>query len=154
MNQNIIIGAFTKPWPKGVADLEHHFGPMISHSMELYQLLKDYDPKYVGAIWDSAQSILAGEEPEQGLDIIWPYLCQVHLKNVFYQRTSGPENRAEWTRYFTTGRQGLASWERVAGYLMKKQYKGAVILTHEYTDQSSVNRLLKEDLDYAKTLLK
>lgn len=132
--------------------IQHHFGPMISHSMELYQLIKDYDPRYVGAIWDSAQSALAGEEPEQGLDIIWPYLCQVNLKNVFYQRTNGPESSAEWTRYFTTGRQGLASWDRIAEYLTKKQYKGPVILTHEYTNQKEIHTLLAEDIKYAKTL--
>lgn len=133
--------------------IQHHFGPMISHSMELYQLIKDYDPRYVGAIWDSAQSVLAGEEPEQGLDIIWPYLCQVNLKNVFYMRTNGPESQAEWTRYFTTGRQGLASWTKIADYLKKKQYRGPVILTHEYTNQKEVNTLLEEDLKYARTLL-
>lgn len=132
--------------------IQHHFGPMISHSMELYQLIKDYDPDYVGAIWDSAQSALAGEEPEQGLDIIWPYLCQVNLKNVFYMRTSGPESDAKWTRYFTTGRQGLASWDRIAGYLTEKNYKGPVILTHEYTNQKEINSLLEQDICYAKKL--
>lgn len=132
--------------------IQHHFGPMISHSMELYQLIKDYDPRYVGAIWDSAQSILAGEEPEQGLDIIWPYLCLVNLKNVFYLRTNGPESNAKWMRYFTTGRQGLASWEKIADYLKKRQYKGAVILTHEYTNQDAVNTLLAEDIAYARNL--
>ncbi|MDI6618084.1 MAG: sugar phosphate isomerase/epimerase family protein [Clostridiales bacterium] len=132
--------------------IQHHYGPMISNSMELYQLLKDYDPKYIGAIWDSAQSVLAGEEVEQGLDIIWPYLCLVNLKNVFYLRTNGPESEAKWHRYFTTGKQGLASWPRIAGYLKKRQYKGAVILTHEYSNQAEVNKLLAEDVRYAKSL--
>ena len=132
--------------------VQHHFGPMISHSMELYQLIKDYDPKYVGAIWDSAQSILAGEEVEQGLDIIWPYICLINLKNVFYKRTNGPESEAKWQRYFTTGKQGLASWTRIADYLKNKKYKGAICLTHEYTNQAEVNRLLAEDAQYAKSL--
>lgn len=132
--------------------IQHHFGPMISHSMELYQLIRDYDPKYIGAIWDSAQSILAGEEPEQGLDIIWPYLCLVNLKNVFYMRTTGPESEAKWQRYFTTGKQGLASWPRIADYLNKRQYKGAVCLTHEYTNQTEVNKLLLEDIKYAEII--
>lgn len=132
--------------------VQHHFGPMISHSMELYQLIKDYDPRYVGAIWDSAQSILAGEEPEQGLDIIWDYLCLVNLKNVFYKRTSGPEDEAKWERYFTTGKQGLSPWPRVIQYLKNRGYEGPICLTHEYTNQAQVNKLLAEDVKYAKFL--
>ncbi|HEY5560273.1 MAG TPA: TIM barrel protein [Clostridiaceae bacterium] len=134
--------------------IQHHYGPMISNSMELYQLIKDYDPRYVGAIWDSAQSILAGEEPEQGLDIIWSHLCLVNLKNVFYRRTSGPELEAKWERYFTTGKQGLASWPRIINYLESKGYNGAICLTHEYSSQNNVNQLLFEDIKYAKSLLK
>lgn len=132
--------------------IQHHFGPMISHSMELYQLIKDYDPRSVGAIWDSAQSILAGEEVAQGLDIIWPYLCLVNLKNVFYLRTNGPESPAKWQRYFTTGKQGLASWPDIAAYLKKRQYQGAICITHEYSNQNDVNKLLAEDITYAKSL--
>lgn len=132
--------------------IQHHFGPMISHSMELLQLLKDYDPNYIGAIWDSAQSILAGEEVEQGLDIIWPYLCLINLKNVYYHRTSGPESDATWQRYFTTGRQGLAPWPKIADYLKSRQYRGAICITHEYTNQTEVNRLLAEDIHYARSL--
>ena len=132
--------------------IQHHFGPMISHSMELFQLIKDYDPKYIGAIWDSAQSILAGEEVEQGLDIIWPYLCLVNLKNVFYMRTNGPESQAKWSRYFTTGKQGLASWPDIASYLKQKNYQGAICITHEYNNQKDVEKLLAEDITYAKSL--
>lgn len=135
--------------------VQNHYGPFISNSMELYHLLEGYNTEYVGAIWDSAQSTLAGEEPEQGLDIIWSKLCLINLKNVFYRRSNGPEaEKAKWERYFTTGRQGLASWPRIIEYLENRNYMGTIVLTHEYTDESQINRLLAEDIAYTKSLFK
>ncbi len=133
--------------------VQHHYGPGVNNSMELRHLVGEFDPKYIGAIWDAAHSGLAGEEPEQGLDIVWSHLCMVNLKNAFYKRVSGPEAKtAEWERYFTTGKHGLASWTRVSDYLKSRQYKGAICLTAEYSDEEQVERLIAEDIVYAKSL--
>jgi sugar phosphate isomerase/epimerase len=133
--------------------IQHHYGPGVSNSMELLHLISEYEPQYIGAIWDSAHSALAGEEPEQGLDIVWSHLCMVNLKNAFYYRVNGPEaERAIWKRYFTTGKQGLASWNRISDYLKSRNYEGVICLTAEYTDESRVNELIREDIAYAKSL--
>jgi len=133
--------------------VQHHFGPMISNSMELYHLIESYDSKYVAGIWDSAHSALAGEEPEQGLDILWSNLCMVNFKNAYYKRVTGPEAEVvKWEIYLTIGRQGLASWLRIAGILKERKYKGVICLSGEYTDEEQVNRLISEDIAYAKSL--
>lgn len=133
--------------------IQHHYGPMVSNSMELLHLIEDFNSEYIGAIWDSAHTALAGEEPEQGLDIVWSHLCMVNLKNAFYRRINGPEaDEAKWDRYFTTGWQGLASWSRVAAYLKERDYNGVVCLTAEYTAEEEVNKLIKKDIEYAKSL--
>lgn len=133
--------------------VQHHYGPMVSNSMELRHLVEPFDPKYIGAIWDAAHSALAGEEPEQGLDIVWSHLCMVNLKNAFYLRTNGPEaEEAQWDRYFTTGNQGLASWPRIARYLKKRNYEGVICLTAEYTQEDKVNDLIAKDIVYAKEI--
>lgn len=133
--------------------IQHHYGPGLSNAMELRHLIEGYDPKYIGAIWDAAHSGLAGEEPEQGLDIVWSHLCMVNLKNGFYIRTNGPEaKQAEWERYFTLGSQGLASWPRIASHLKNREYKGTLCLTAEYTDEKKVQELCLQDISYAKCL--
>ncbi len=133
--------------------IQNHYGPGVHDSMELRQLIQDYDPNHVGAIWDAAHSGLAGEEPEQGLDIVWSHLCMVNLKNAFFNRINGPEaEKAEWKRYFTTGKNGLASWPRVSEYLKGRGFNGVVCLTAEYSDEDQVNRLITEDIAYAKSL--
>jgi sugar phosphate isomerase/epimerase len=121
--------------------------------MELLHILEAYDPKYVGAIWDAAHSALAGEEPEQALDIVWDKLLLVNYKNAFYMRQNGPEaDRAEYRRYFTTGPQGMASWERSIRHLKKLGYEGNICLTAEYTDEEKVNEYTSLDIVYIKSL--
>ncbi|WP_165452435.1 sugar phosphate isomerase/epimerase family protein [Paenibacillus thalictri] len=132
---------------------QQHYGNHIIDSMGLLHLLDGLDPGKVGAIWDTAHDALAGQQPEYGLDIVWPYLCMVNFKNAYYKRTSGPEaEQAEWKRYFTSGRQGLASWSRAAAYLNKRSYQGVICLTAEYTNEQETERLIREDIQYAKSL--
>lgn len=134
--------------------IQHHYGPGISNSMELRHLIEDYDPKYIGAIWDAAHSGLAGEEPEQGLDIVWSHLCLVNFKAAYYKRKTGPEaDEAQFERYFTTGRYGLTSWSRVVKYLSKRNYEGVICLTAEYTDELNVNKYIADDITYVKELV-
>lgn len=133
--------------------IQNHFGPMVSNSMELHHLLEDYDPKYVGAIWDAGHSGLAGEEPEKGLDIVWSHLCLVNLKAAYYRLKNGPEAKeAEFERYFTTGRYGLCSYRRTIRYLKKRGYEGVICLPAEYTDEGNVNEYIAEDIAYVKEL--
>ncbi|MDB5084261.1 MAG: Sugar phosphate isomerase/epimerase [Bacilli bacterium] len=132
---------------------QQHHGNQVVDSMGLLHLMEKFNPNYIGAVWDAAHDALAGQQPEFGLDIVWSHLCMVNLKNVFYQRSNGPEAaNAEWTRYFTTGPHGLASWPRVANYLQKRQYEGIVCLTSQYNAEHEVDRLIAQDLVYAKSL--
>ena len=40
----------------------NHFGYMTANSMEMLHLVENFDPKYIGVIWDAGHSGLAGEE--------------------------------------------------------------------------------------------
>jgi sugar phosphate isomerase/epimerase len=132
---------------------QQHYGNYINDSAGLLQLMEHMDPNYIGAIWDAGHDALAGQQPEYGLDIVWPHLCMVNFKNAYYKRMSGPEaETAEWKRYFTSGRQGLASWPRAAEYLKSRQYNGVICLTAEYSNDQEVERLVREDIAYAKSL--
>jgi sugar phosphate isomerase/epimerase len=133
--------------------VQNHIGPSIANSAGLLYLLEKYDPRHITAIWDAAHNGLEGEEPEIGLSAVWSHLSMVNLKNAFQRRTNGPEaDVAEWESYFTTGRQGYASWRRVADYLKQKNYQGVVCLTAEYTDEHKVDTYIAEDIAYAKSL--
>jgi sugar phosphate isomerase/epimerase len=136
--------------------VQNHCGTFLGvHEFSLYHLLKDYDPRYIGAIWDAAHNALEGMEPEMALDIVGPYLHIVNLKNAFWERANDANaDVAEWKVNWTTGRQGRASWKRVVAKLKAMEYTGPICLTAEYSDEEAVDRYIAEDLAFARELLK
>jgi sugar phosphate isomerase/epimerase len=133
--------------------VQNHCDQFVANAAGLRRLVEHFDPKHIGAVWDAAHCALNGEDPELAADILWSHLCMVNLKNAFWQRTNGPEAEvAEWRHYWTTGRHGLASWPRVAAELKRRGYRGVVCLTAEYDDEASVNRLIAEDIAFARLL--
>lgn len=138
--------------------VQNHSGNFISNAMGLLHLMEKFDPKHIGAVWDAAHNALNGEEPELALDIVWQQLCMVNFKNAFWQRKNeaagaGPKTEiSEWKPFWTTGRQGLASWTRVANELKRRNYQGVVCLTAEYTEEHRVDEHIAEDIVFAKSL--
>jgi sugar phosphate isomerase/epimerase len=131
--------------------VQNHLGKFICNAMGLRHLIETYDPHLIGAVWDAAHNALNGEDPEMGIDIVWSHLCMVNLKNAFWKQMNGPESeQVRWQPWWTNGRQGLANWLRVAAELRRRAYQGVVCLTAEYSDEPSVERLIAEDLIYAK----
>ncbi|MDP8217963.1 MAG: sugar phosphate isomerase/epimerase family protein [Candidatus Theseobacter exili] len=131
----------------------HYDFPHICTAMALHHLVEKYNPKNIGVVLDFAHCALGGEHPELAVDLVWSHLCMVNLKNVFWYRANGPEAEvAEWGAQWTSGRHGLASWSKAAEELKKRDYKGVVCLTAEYSDQNAVDRLIKEDIEFAKSL--
>lgn len=133
--------------------VQEHYGDNVSDAFGLRSLLLGLDDRWIGAIWDAAHDALAGIDPETGLDVVWDRLAMVNLKNAYYERANGPEaDAAQWTRHFTSGNQGLASWPRIAAELRHRNYSGPVCLTAEYEEPANVARLCRADLQYAREL--
>ncbi len=133
--------------------VQNHCNNCVANAVGTLRLIEKYDPKHVGAVWDPAHCALDGEIPEIAVDVLWSHLCMVNLKNGIWQRTNGPEAEvAEWQSYWTSGRQGLASWPRVAELLVKRGWEGVVCLCAEYSDHDEVERLIAEDMAFARPL--
>jgi len=133
--------------------IQNHCGRWVCNGMGLHHLIESYDPQHVSAVLDFAHCALAGEQPEMALDMVWPHLCMVNLKNAFWRRATGPEAEvAEWKTYWTSGRQGLASWPKAIHELRTRNYEGVVCLTAEYSDHANVDRLIKADIAFARQL--
>ena len=134
--------------------IQNHYGRSVSNASGLVSLVGRYDPRHIAIVWDAAHNALQGEEPELALDIVWSHLCLVNLKNAYWQRSNGPEAEvAQWRPWWTAGRHGLASWPRVAAELKRRDYHGVICLTAEYSDEPAVDRLIAEDIQFARSLL-
>jgi sugar phosphate isomerase/epimerase len=133
--------------------IQNHCGRCVANAMGIRHLIEQYDPAQVGAVLDLAHCALNGEIPALALDIVWSHLCMVNLKNAYWRRTNGPEAPvAAYEHYWTSGRQGLCSWATVAAELQRRGYDGTVCLTAEYSDTGAVDRLIAEDISYARSL--
>ena len=133
--------------------VQNHCDRFVANAAGLRHLLGRYDRRHIAAVWDAAHEALNGQDPELALEIVWDHLCMVNLKNAFWQRVNGPEAEyARWQVYWTSGRQGLASWPRVAAELKRRHYAGTLCLTAEYDDETAVERLIAEDIAFAKAL--
>jgi len=134
--------------------VQNHCDQMVCNAMGLRHLLEPFDRRYVAAVWDAAHNALNGEDPELAIDIIWDHLCMVNLKNAYWRRVNGPEAEVvAWRPWWTSGPQGLASWPRVAAELKRRDYRGVVCLTAEYSDEAAVKRLISQDIQFARRLL-
>lgn len=138
----------------GVAiGVQNHYGHDFSHALALRELVKPFDPAQVGAVWDPAHSALSGEIPAHAVEIIWPHLRMVNLKNAYWKRSNGPEALvAQWTPYWTAGRHGLAPWPDIVERIVARGYTGSICLPAEYSDESDLQRLVTEDLAFARSL--
>lgn len=128
--------------------VQHHCGKMVNNSMELRHLLEGLDKRHIGAVWDAAHSALAGENPEQGLEILREYLFMVNFKAAYYRKTIDPVYRP----FFTTGRECAFPWTDAVSYLKNTGYDGVICMPAEYTDESGIRDKASADLIYLKTL--
>ena len=138
----------------GVAiGVQNHCDAFIGSALGVVHAIEPFDRKHVCAVLDIAHCGLDGEPEELAIDIAWPYLSMVNLKNAFRRRSTGPEaEEVRWKHYWTSGRQGFASWSRAAEILRRRGYAGPVCLSAEYSDGDSVGRLIAEDIAFAKEL--
>lgn len=135
--------------------IQNHSGRFVPvNEMGLRHLVKDYDPRYVAAVWDPAHNALEGMNSDSALDVLAPHLCVVNLKNAYWRRISGPEAKvAEWKIYWTSGAQGRASWSSVIAKLRDIAYRGPICFSAEYSDEERVDELIVKDLAFARALL-
>jgi len=134
--------------------VQNHEGPFVGSALGIKEVVGGFEPRHVCAVLDFAHCCLAGEPEEIALDIVGTHLGMVNLKNAVRQRVNGPDEPARWKVVWVPGKEGYASWPRVAQLLRLQNYRGPVCLTAEYSDEQAVDRLIVEDVAFAKEVLR
>ena len=127
-----------------VIGIQEHVDNVAFNTELLYLLVKYFDSPYVRAIWDSAQSAMAGEDWSFGLGFILPYCCSINLKNIVFTNPGVA---------FVPGDEGILKWNEIISGIVKEGYSGNITLTHEYTDQSDVAAFLRRDCALCRSAL-
>ncbi len=136
--------------------IQMHHGRGAMTTADMMRVVGQFDPKHVGAIWDAAHSGLAGEDPEQAIDLCWSHLCLANFKNARYQMLGrGADGAMVFKPYFCPGPDGQLSWPRAVKHLKAKGYKGTWCMPAEYTGltEEDVTVYTKRDLNWLKSLV-
>ena len=128
-----------KPMAAGLAELNEKFGirgAYQNHSglyfgapvWDLWLLLKDLDPKWIGNQYDICHASIEGNHSwPYGLKLINPYISCVVAKDAKYGMVNG-----RWRNIYQPLGEGIVKWDTFFGYLKEFGYTGPITLHVEY----------------------
>ena len=74
--------------------LETHKGSCFASPLMVPLVLKDFDPRYCGVIYDPANTILEGFVlPRIAVEVMKDYIAYIHVKNVMFKEGKSPDGR-------------------------------------------------------------
>jgi sugar phosphate isomerase/epimerase len=141
--------------------VQNHCDHCVGSAIGLIHLLGTYDKRLVGAVLDTAHCGLDGEPEDMAVDIAWPSLVLVNLKNAYWQMIGGGAAEPEWRAFWCGARFGISSWPTVLAELRERGWGGDYCMTAEYSNPDgggdltgdAVVPLLRSDIAYLRGLL-
>lgn len=133
------------------ANIELHMGTICPSAGLAHRFLSNFDPKYVGAIYDPGNMVHEGfENWQMGLELLGPYLAHVHVKNAGWYVESENDGISVWKPRPAAIREGQASWAEVLNALRKVGYDGW--LSFEDFSEGDTRKKLAENIAFLKGL--
>ena len=109
---------------------EIHVGTIAVSASRTIELLRDFDPNHIGAIWDVPNMIRVGlEDSKMGLELLGPYLAHCHIGNATPEATERDANgQMQWKWNFSDLREGMANIPQIIQDLKDVNYDGYLSL--------------------------
>jgi sugar phosphate isomerase/epimerase len=135
------------------ANIEIHHGNMCSSASLTYRLVSNFDPDYIGVIFDPGNMICEGHEKWQlGLELLGPYLSHVHVKNAAWVESNvTDEGEKRWKHSMVATKDGFVDWTEVLLALDKVGYSGW--LSFEDFSPGDTESKLANNISYLKGLV-
>ncbi|MHC4874401.1 MAG: sugar phosphate isomerase/epimerase family protein [Planctomycetota bacterium] len=133
---------------KGV--IETHMNQLAPSTTKAMTILSNFDPAYVGIMWDPGNQVVEGFEPyEQAIEIAGPYLSEVHIKNMRFVKGEVDRGQQLWTREACPVDQGIVNWYEVMKALKKHNYNGWLNF-EDFSNEMPLLEKLKHNLEFIK----
>lgn len=130
------------------AHFEMHHGTITPSASAAYALAKNFDPNYIGVIYDTGNIIYEGlEEYQMALEILGEYLDLVHIKNACWLK-KGEKYEADWASF----PHGHADFPKFFKALKAIGYDGYVTF-EDFSDKESSDEKLKNNLIFIKGIV-
>ena len=135
------------------ANIEIHHGNMFSSASLTYRLVSNFDPDFIGVIFDPGNMICEGRENWQlGLELLGPYLSHVHVKNAAWVANGvTEEGETRWKHTMVGTKEGFVDWAEVLVALDKVGYRGW--LSFEDFAVGDTKAKLADNISYLKALV-
>ena len=150
------------------ANIETHMGRIVVSSATAHRLVCQFDPEYIGVIYDPGNMMHEGYECwRMGMELLGPYLHEVHAKNGFWERVDGlPEADAFetdrlvgantddgtllWRPHYASLRTGYANWQEIMADLKAVGYDGWITFEDFTDDEGTTWEKCARNLAYLK----
>lgn len=131
--------------------IEIHMNTIASNTCEAYNLVSDYNPDYIGIIFDPANiGIEVFVDWKKQIDMMGNYLAHVHVKNILWYRNE-EDNKFYWK--LAPLDTGMIDWKEVIRALTNNGYNGYLSL-EDLSDipDKTVTQKLEEGLKFLKSI--
>jgi|GEM_PF-1147118 len=134
---------------------EMHDGYCPSSCSGYYLLLKNYSPGHIGVIYDPENMIREGMENwRMSIEMIYPYLGYVHVKNMIWVRGKGmspPQHMKKWGTQRVGLDDGIVDWCQIIYFLKKHGFEGYLV-DEDFSRGKAEDRF--ENISYLRGLVK
>jgi len=105
-------------------NIEIHMRTICPSASSAYRFVSNFDPEYVGVIYDPGNMVHEGfENWQMGLELIGSYLAHVHVKNACWFVISEEYGAKRWRPMHSPLREGMVHWRDVLLALRKIGYR-------------------------------
>ena len=133
--------------------IEIHFGNIAPSAGLAHRLVSNFNPKYIGVIFDPGNMIYEGMENWRlSLELLGPWLAHVHVKNTSWDiAETMPDGRTRWQPSAATLQGGIVDWGEVIQDLLAVGYKG-YLSSEDFSRGESTEDKVRNGLRYLKGL--
>lgn len=132
---------------------EIHMRNIIPSASAAYRLVSDFDPKYIGVIFDPGNMVHEGfENYRLGIELLGDYLAYVHIKNAKWEMTGKDGHGSDiWEPRWTPLKKGYADLKKLCGDLRAAGYNG-FLSVEDFSNEQETYEKLKSNLEYLRAI--
>lgn len=132
----------------------HSGGTMGLNSCSVMNLVKGFDPKYIGVFADPGHLSLVGEPLPMAFSINKEYLSIVAIKDLIRERYIDKDNNRLWRSRVVPLGEGFVDWRTLVKILFEIKFDGPVSVHSEYSelDIDSVIDQTRMDIRFFKKI--
>jgi sugar phosphate isomerase/epimerase len=98
-----------------------------------------FDPQYIGVIYDPGNMVHEGYECWRlGMELLGPYLHEVHAKNAIWEAADGTVLRQP---HFSGMHSGFANWQQIMEDLKAVGYDGWIAFEDFSEDEGDIEKV-------------